>query len=375
MFYIIFEKNTFYNTIYTYLSFFCIVDFIISLYYNWLAIKFNIRLYKLILKKKSKVGDYIMIEFQKSDIAIFASVTALAISILALVISLSPPKQIKSDISGEINTSTLQKVPVPAPVPPAVPTALLNQPSGKRSAQQNLSLDEITNPPKLEHNKTKVLEKKENNSPNSLNVTSSKLGDARQKLKRVPTKKVSQILNFGRHGITNSTLNNVKLKKVVVKSFTRNNSLLDPNSLEGIMAIRRKKLEGEDSNLSEQNYVSPIKKGKKPCELSGLAQQVSGKVKVEVSNEDSREDSSAWSEGDSYFQTDDSPKNGTSVGLYVSNNVEAPKNKMDYTPKNNVFADIIDNNVEVVENNKIDDGENSNYDNISDEAKNLFKQK
>ncbi|MBQ2672051.1 MAG: hypothetical protein IJG00_04515 [Clostridia bacterium] len=316
-----------------------------------------------------------MIEFQKSDIAIFASVTALAISILALVISLSPPKQIKSDISGEINTSTLQKVPVPAPVPPAVPTALLNQPSGKRSAQQNLSLDEITNPPKLEHNKTKVLEKKENNSPNSLNVTSSKLGDARQKLKRVPTKKVSQILNFGRHGITNSTLNNVKLKKVVVKSFTRNNSLLDPNSLEGIMAIRRKKLEGEDSNLSEQNYVSPIKKGKKPCELSGLAQQVSGKVKVEVSNEDSREDSSAWSEGDSYFQTDDSPKNGTSVGLYVSNNVEAPKNKMDYTPKNNVFADIIDNNVEVVENNKIDDGENSNYDNISDEAKNLFKQK
>ena len=48
---------------------------------------------------------------------------------------------------------------------------------------------------------------------------------------------------------------------------------------------------------------------------------------------------------------------------------------MDYTPKNNVFADIIDNNVEVVENNKIDDGENSNYDNISDEAKNLFKQK
>lgn len=359
MFYIIFQKNTFYNTIYTYLLFFRIVDFIISLYYNWLAIKFNIRLYKLILKKKSKVGDYIMIEFQKSDIAIFASVTALAISVVALAVSLFAFKQnkiINSGISGvnsTVNTSVLQE-------------SIASESEISSSAPPPV-------PPFMKRTKTKVLdESKATKFSNPLAITPSKLVGIMLK-KRKSTKIVDEPKknnSLNPHGVTKSTLDTVKLKKVVVKSFTRKKSESDPNSFEGIMAIRRKKLEGENSNLNGQDYVSPIKKGRKPRELSGLAQQVSEKVKVNASNEDSSDDSSVWSEGDSYFQTDDSPKNdGTSVGLYVSNNVEAPKNEMVYSPENNVFVDIIDNNVEVVENNKIDDSENPNYDNLSDEAK------
>lgn len=313
----------------------------------------------------------------KSSIAIFTSITAFAISVVALAVSLFAFKQnkiINSGISGvnsTVNTAVLQENMVfesefsssaPPSAPPSVP------PSVPSSAPPSA-------PPFMKRTKTKVLgESKATKFSNPLAITPSKLVGAtlrkRESTKIVESEK-SNSLNP--HGVSNSILGSVKLRKVVVKSFTRKKSKLDPNSFAGIMANRRKKLEGESSNLNGQCFVSPIKEEEKPCELSGWAQSVSEKVKVldfDDNDDNDNEGNVVWSEGDSYFQTDDSPKNdGTSVGLYVSNNVEAPKNKMDYTPKNNVPADIIDNNVEVVENNKIDDSENFKFDDLSDEAK------
>ena len=327
-----------------------------------------------------------MVDFQKSDIAIFASITAVAISILALVVSLFGFKQQrKMTNSGVPGVNSTVNIGV-------------SQESMVSESEISSSVPTPPMPLAMKRTRTKVLEKEENNSPNSLNVKISKLVDARQKLKRVPTKKVSQILNSGHNGITNSTLNNVKLKelkstenagdlqknnslnphgvtndmlanfnfkKVVVKKFSRKKSELDPNSLEGILASRRKKLEGESSILSEQISVSPIKRKKFSRKLSGLAQKVSEKIKVSDSN--SEGNSSIWSDDSSYVQTDDSPKNGKSVGLYVSNNSEVPKKEMGYTPENNVPTDKVDN--------KIGNSENSNYDNLSDEAKKSIQTK
>ncbi len=312
-----------------------------------------------------------MIESKKLNIAIGTSVTAFAISVAALAVSLFAFKQnkiinnsdISSGVNSTVNTAVLQENMVfepefsssapPSAPPPAPPPAPSSAPSSMKRTD------------------TKVLDESKS-KPKPIAVTKSNLAGVKLK-KRKLTKIVDEPKknnSLNPHGVTKSTLGSVKLKKVVVKSFTRKKSELDPKSVAGIMAIRRKKLEGEDSNLSEQNCISPIKKGEKPHELSGLAKAVSEKVKVNASNEDSSDDSSVWSEGDSYFQTDDSPKNdGISVGLYLSNNVEAPKNEMVYSPENNVFADIIDNNAEVVENNKIDDSENFKFDDLSDEAK------